>query len=266
MGVVGDWWNAFKRLASLAHRRGPWKTRWVPGVGLIAELDDRLVFPAPEQAGAPGVVAVGGDLSPERLLAAYRRGIFPWYEDDEPILWWSPAVRPIFEPATFRPSRSLRSVLRKGTFEIRYDTAFAEVIRGCAEMPRKDQEGTWIGADIQAGYTALHEMGYCHSVESWHRGELAGGLYGVCLGSCFFGESMFSRRPDASKAALATLAASASVLQIELIDCQLPNEHLRSLGAIEISRAEFLQRVELCLRHPREPGKWTGLAPPANAP
>jgi leucyl/phenylalanyl-tRNA--protein transferase len=261
MDVPGNWWKIVRRLASWKRRPGPWKTVRIPGLGLVYELDDRLTFPDPELAGDGGVLAVGGDLSPARLLEAYREGIFPWYSDDEPILWWSPAVRMVFEPAAFRPSRSMRAVLRKGTFEVRCDTAFTEVIRACAEIPRKDQAGTWIGPDVQSAYTALHELGHCHSIEAWHQGALAGGFYGLCLGSCFFGESMFSRQTDASKAALATLAANAETLNLDLIDCQLPNEHLLSLGAKEISRTEFLQRLERSLSRPRHPGKWSALTP-----
>ena len=208
-----------------------------------------------------GLLCAGGDLGPERLLDAYRHGIFPWYSEGDPILWWSPDPRMVLYPPELKVSRSLRKTVARGTYETRMDTAFRAVIEACS-APRDGHGGTWIVPEMIEAYTRLHELGHAHSVESWQDGELAGGLYGVCLGSCFFGESMFSRLTDASKAAFATLAASAAPLQIELIDCQLPNEHLRSLGATEISRAEFLRRLKLCLRHPREPGKWTGLLPP----
>lgn len=226
------------------------------GVGPVYLLDSRPAFPPPECANEAGLVALGGDLSVPRLLAAYRRGIFPWYEVDEPILWWSPDPRTILEPAALRVSRSLRQVLRRGTYEIKFDTAFAQVIHACASTPRRDQEGTWISPAIEAAYGALHELGVCHSAEAWYQGELAGGLYGLCLGQCFFGESMFSRRTDASKVALVGLVERLKAIDVTLIDCQVASEHLFSLGATEIPRAEFLARLEAALRFPRAYGIW----------
>jgi leucyl/phenylalanyl-tRNA--protein transferase len=218
----------------------------------------RASFPPPEGADADGLVAVGGDLSVPRLLEAYRRGIFPWYEEGGPILWWSPDPRLVLEPGEFRASRSLRGTIRKGTYEVRFDTAFAEVIRACAETKRLHEEGTWITPEVQSAYTLLHELGYAHSIESWSGGGLAGGLYGLLIGRCFFGESMFSRRDDASKVALAALVERLKAMDVDLIDCQVTSAHLLSLGAREIPRAEFLRRLREALRHPTRPEKWTG--------
>lgn len=226
------------------------------GMGPIYLLDRRPIFPSPESANEEGLLALGGDLSVPRLLEAYRHGIFPWYEEGEPILWWSPDPRTVLEPSELRVSRSLRAVVRRGTYQVRFDTAFAQVIHGCASIRRRDKAGTWISPDIEAAYTALHELGVCHSAEAWYGEELAGGLYGVCLGRCFFGESMFSRRTDASKVALVGLVERLRTLGVELIDCQVASEHLASLGAKPIPRAEFLQRLESALRHPTYDRKW----------
>ena len=209
-----------------------------------------MSFPPPESADADGLLAIGGDLSVPRLLEAYRRGIFPWYEEGGPILWWSPDPRLVLDPSEFRASRSLRAVVRKGTFAVRFNTAFAAVIRACAEMERAGQDGTWITADVQSAYTALHRLGHAHSVEAWFGDELAGGLYGVMLGRCFFGESMFARRTDASKVALAALVERMKALEVGLIDCQVTTPHLLGLGAKEVPRAEFLRRLDEALRHP----------------
>jgi leucyl/phenylalanyl-tRNA--protein transferase len=230
-------------------------------MGPIYLLDSRPVFPPPEHANREGILAVGGDLSVPRLLEAYRRGIFPWYESREPILWWSPDPRLILEPAALHVSRSLRATLRRGTYDIRFDTAFRRVIGACAATPRRGQEGTWISPEIESAYTRLHELGVCHSIEAWSGTELAGGLYGVCLGRAFFGESMFSRRSDASKVALVALAAYLQRLGVELIDCQVPSPHLLSLGAREVPRAEFLRRLDRALQEPRPPGKWCSAGP-----
>jgi leucyl/phenylalanyl-tRNA--protein transferase len=222
-------------------------------------------FPPPEGFHADGLVAIGGDLSIPRLLAAYRRGIFPWYEQGGPILWWSPDPRLVLETEAFHASRSLRAVIRKGTFEVRLDTAFAEVIRACAETKRRDEGGTWITPQVQSAYTTLHELGFAHSIESWFEGELAGGLYGLMIGRCFFGESMFSRRTDASKVALAALVERLKELDVPLIDCQVTSAHLLSLGAKEIPRAEFLRRLDEALQHPTPRQKWTRACPDENA-
>jgi leucyl/phenylalanyl-tRNA---protein transferase len=227
------------------------------GEGPVERRSGWPSFPPPEGADADGLVAVGGDLSLPRLLEAYRQGIFPWYEEGGPVLWWSPDPRLILDPEKFRASRSLRAVIRKGRFEVRFDTAFAEVIRACAQTKRRGEVGTWITPEVQSAYTALHELGYAHSIESWVQGELAGGLYGLLLGRCFFGESMFARRTDASKVALAALVDFLKAREVRLIDCQVTSAHLRSLGAKEIPRAEFLRRLREALQHPTRREKWT---------
>jgi leucyl/phenylalanyl-tRNA---protein transferase len=183
-----------------------------------------------------GLLAAGGDLSVERLVAAYELGIFPWYSEGDPILWWSPNPRNVLLPGTLRISRSLRKRVRKCEFEVSFDTAFDAVISACA-APRRDSEGTWISLEMQSAYAALHARGIAHSVECWQHGEIVGGLYGIAIGSVFFGESMFSRVSDASKVALVHLCAH----PFSMIDCQLTNPHLSSLGAQSIARAQFEQ-------------------------
>lgn len=187
-----------------------------------------------------GLLAAGGDLSPERLEAAYRRGIFPWFSRGEPILWWSPDPREVLFPDRIHVSRSLGKTLRSGRYRVTQDQAFEAVVQACA-APRARSPGTWILPAMRAAYLALHRRGIAHSVETWHGEELVGGLYGVRVGSVFCGESMFSRATDASKVALATLAAGAAAQGIRLIDCQLENPHLRSLGSQSIPRAEFVR-------------------------
>ncbi len=209
----------------------------------VYQLIDQPVFPPPSLAEPGGLLAVGGDLSPARLLLAYSTGIFPWYNEGDPILWWSPDPRCIFEPQEVRISHSLAKILRRGEFAVTFDEAFPEVIGACAEMRLKQGDGTWITQEMLNAFCRLHELGYAHSVECWRKGELAGGLYGVCLGRCFFGESMFHRAANASKVALAVLAGRLRERNFELIDGQLPNPHLFSLGAREIPREEFLQRL-----------------------
>lgn len=221
----------------------------------VYRLDRQIVFPPPHLA-EDGLLAVGGDLRPERLIAAYRNGIFPWYSEGEPILWWSPDPRAIIEPAAFHLSRSLARTLRSGRFTITADTAFAEVIAACARIPRRHERGTWITKAMRDAYIRLHELGHAHSVECWRDGALAGGLYGVAVGGSFCGESMFSREPDASKAALATLARNCPRLGIRFIDCQLPTPHLKRLGAVEIPRSHFLARLHDARRHPAPPTPW----------
>ena len=186
-----------------------------------------------------GLLAAGGSLSPERLLCAYRRGIFPWFSDGQPILWWAPDPRAVLLPEGLRISRSLRKTLRRGHFTLSADAAFSEVIRRCA-APRAAADSTWITGDMIDAYCRLHTLGYARSIEIWCDGELAGGLYGVALGRVFFGESMFSRIRDASKVALAGLASQG----YRLIDCQLPNPHLATLGAVNIPRAVFSAYLE----------------------
>ncbi len=203
-----------------------------------------------------GLLAVGGDLAPERLLAAYRRGIFPWYSPGEPILWWSPDPRMVLFPAEFKVSRSLGRTLRRGGYEVRLDTAFARVIAACAQTPRRGQQGTWIVPEMQAAYRRLHELGLAHSVETWVDGELVGGLYGIALGRMFYGESMFSWRSDASKIAVAHLAAYLERLGFGMVDCQMHTTHLASLGAREIPRDDFIARLDALVAAGPAPGPW----------
>lgn len=212
---------------------------------LIPWLDpNTLEFPCPGQAlnEPDGLLAAGGDLSPARLLAAYRRGIFPWFNPGEPILWWSPDPRTVIYPERIHISRSLRKLLRRGTYRVTFDTAFNAVMKACA-APRNGASGTWIGADMVNAYTALHSQGFAHSVEVWLGEELVGGLYGIALGRMFFGESMFSRADNASKVGFAHLAHQLNLWGFPLIDCQVANDHLFSLGAEEISREAFQQML-----------------------
>ncbi len=226
-------------------------------------LDERPIFPPASHADAEGLLAVGGDLSVTRLLAAYRGGIFPWY-DEPPILWWSPDPRLILEPEGLRVSKSLRKTLRQGRFEIRADTAFAAVVQACAETPRPGEDGTWITPDMQRAYLRLHEQGYAHCLETWRDGRLVGGIYGVGLGRVFFGESMFHRETNASKVALVALVDWLRAEGVDLIDCQVTSEHLLSLGAKEIPRALFLERLREATRFPTRRQPWTW--PPSTTP
>jgi leucyl/phenylalanyl-tRNA--protein transferase len=189
-----------------------------------------------------GLLAAGGDLSPERLISAYRLGIFPWYNPGEPILWWTPDPRSVIYPKQFKANRSLRKAIKKSEFKITIDTCFEQVIDQCAQ-PRRDDEGTWINPDIDAAYTLLNKMGVAHSVEAWHEGKLVGGLYGVSIGKVFFGESMFSHMDNASKVAFAFLCEQLTLWDFDLIDCQVHNPYLESLGAIEIPREKFLMQL-----------------------
>jgi leucyl/phenylalanyl-tRNA---protein transferase len=202
-----------------------------------------------------GLLAAGADLSPARLLDGYRHGIFPWFSQGEPILWWSPDPRMLLFPAEFKISRSLAKRLRRREFTVQADTVFDEVVRCCAE-PRLGQDGTWITAEMRQAYQRLHELGYAHSVESWQEGELAGGLYGVAIGRVFYGESMFSRRTDASKVALAHLVRYLESHRFRVIDCQMNTAHLASLGAREISRKEFVTGLKLWTYQGEAPARW----------
>jgi leucyl/phenylalanyl-tRNA--protein transferase len=216
---------------------------------MIPWLPPDAIFPPPEQALTEpnGLLAAGGDLSPRRLLAAYRRGIFPWYSAGEPILWWSPDPRMVLFPDELKVSRSLAKTLRNANYEVRLDTVFGDVVRACAGKPRDGQSGTWISREMQVAYGDLHLLGYAHSVETWIDGKLAGGLYGVALGRAFYGESMFSDARDASKIALAHLCAHLKQRGFGIIDCQMETRHLASLGARPISRRDFAARLdELC--------------------
>jgi leucyl/phenylalanyl-tRNA---protein transferase len=204
-----------------------------------------------------GLLAAGGDLSPERLLEAYRKGIFPWFSEGDPILWWSPDPRMVLFPGELRISRSFGKILRNRRYEIRFDSEFEEVIAGCA-APRKGETGTWISETMTAAYVRLHRLGYAHSVETWMAGDLAGGLYGVAIGGVFFGESMFSRVRDASKIALAALVAHLRSAGFELIDCQMHTRHLETLGARGIPRRRFSRLLEELIHYPGSPGTWSG--------
>jgi leucyl/phenylalanyl-tRNA--protein transferase len=214
-------------------------------------------FPPVETALAEpnGLLAVGGDLRPGRLLAAYRRGIFPWYGAGQPILWWSPDPRAVLFPEAIRTSRSLRKTLKRGEFRVTMDEAFPEVMRQCAG-PRRSGDGTWIDTDMMRAYERLHELGHAHSVECWRECALVGGLYGVAVGRVFSGESMFSRRPDASKVALVALARQLERWGYRLIDCQLESEHLARMGAVNLPRSEFIGLLRRWAAGPERPGPW----------
>ncbi|MDD3448788.1 MAG: leucyl/phenylalanyl-tRNA--protein transferase [Gammaproteobacteria bacterium] len=214
-------------------------------------------FPDPELAlrEPDGLLAAGGDLGPERLLAAYREGIFPWFSDGQPILWWSPDPRAVLFPGQIRIARSLRKTLKSHRYRASMDTDFAAVIAACAE-PRPGQEGTWITAAMRDAYLRLHQLGVAHSVEVWEDGSLVGGLYGVAIGRVFFGESMFTRARDASKVALVHLAGQLRDWGFPLIDCQQTTGHLLSMGAVEIPRREFLHRVREARELPGPSGTW----------
>ena len=220
-------------------------------------LNKRLVFPHPSQGTIEGVLAVGGDLSVERLLLAYKSGIFPWYSEGEPIIWWSPDPRFVLFPHNLKISKSMRQVIRRKIFTITYDTAFREVIEGCQEIPREGQDGTWITQEMLEAYVQLHKEGYAHSVEVWQAGKLVGGLYGVALGKCFFGESMFPKVSNASKAAFIDLTTKLRERNFVCIDCQQETNHLGSLGAGCIDRDEFLKILEENYWKDDLKGKWT---------
>jgi len=225
---------------------------------LIPFLDADDPFPPVELAlrDPNGLLAAGGDLSPERLLDAYARGIFPWFGEDDPLLWWSPDPRMVLYVADLHVSHSLRRTIRSGRFRVTLDTAFADVMAGCAE-PRSDQDGTWITPEMTEAYLRLAARGHAHSVEAWAGDVLVGGLYGVAIGRMFFGESMFARASDASKVAFAGLVRQLERWDMPLLDCQMSTAHLASLGAREIPRAEFLHEVHQLVRRPPVPRPWT---------
>ena len=208
-------------------------------IQVIANDDNQTPFPNPERAlkEPNGLIAAGGNLSPERLLMAYRKGIFPWFGEDEPILWWTPNPRCVIFTEQFKPNRSLRKVINRQAFKIRINTAFEEVINACA-APRQNQSSTWITQAMRDAYIKLNQLGYAHSIETWQNSKLVGGLYGIAIDAVFFGESMFSRASNASKVALASLASSGSY---KLIDCQLESVHLHKMGAKMVHRQEFQQ-------------------------
>ena len=210
----------------------------------VFTLSKRLSFPPPHLAIKQGLLAVGGDLSIERLLLAYRSGIFPWYAQGEPILWWSPDPRLVLYPEELRVSRSLRRVIKKESFQITFDEAFDDVVQGCADAKRAYGEGTWITKEMKAAYCNLHRHGHAHSVEAWQTGKLVGGLYGVSIGRAFFGESMFSRVSNASKVAFVAFVLRLQHKHTTLIDCQVKTDHLIRFGAREVPRKVFLEQLE----------------------
>ena len=222
----------------------------------VYQLSEDLIFPPPYLASNSGLLAVGGDLGCKRLLLAYSMGIFPWYSAGEPILWWSPNPRLVLYPNEFKVSRSLKKVIKKRIFRITMDRAFDDVITECAQVRLENREGTWIVDEMARAYGSLHASGFAHSVEAWVDESLAGGLYGVSLGRCFFGESMFTRITNASKVALAALVAYLQARNFAFIDCQIATEHLISFGAREISRARYLKELAGALKYPTLQGKW----------
>lgn len=224
---------------------------------MIPWLDVHDPFPSVDRAlrEPNGLLAAGADLSTRRLLDAYSRGIFPWFSDDEPLLWWSPDPRMVLPVGALHVSRSLRRTIRSGEYQVTFDTAFADVIAACA-APRADEDGTWLTPGMIRAYTRLARLGHAHSVEVWADGSLAGGLYGVALGRMFYGESMFSRRSDASKVALVHLVRQLQRWGFEMIDCQMSTAHLASLGARDMPRGDFLRAVHRLVRQPGVPSPW----------
>ena len=224
----------------------------------IYRLSAHPAFPDPRMAEPDGLLAVGGDLSVPRLLKAYAGGIFPWYGDDSPILWWCPPRRAVFLPGDEHLSHRTRRALRHLGFEVRRDTCFEAVIEACARIPRKDQGGTWITDEMCEAYVALHREGYAHSFETFRAGRLVGGLYGVSLGAAFFGESMFTEESYASRAAFADLCRTVWAWGFQFIDGQVPNPNLDDLGARTVTRKEYLERLHRALEQPTRWGPWTG--------
>lgn len=209
-------------------------------------------FPDPRNASNEGLLAYGFDLHPNRVLAAYRQGIFPWFNENDPVLWWSPNPRLILELEQFKVSKSLKKEIAKNLFEIKFDTNFKQVMMECSKIYRKDQKGSWINSKMIETYCELFDMGHAHSFEAYFDGILVGGGYGVCLGNIFCGESMFAKKSNASKVALYFLVQHLKKQGFSLIDCQIPTPHLKSLGAKEISRDKFLQLVQISLENPKD--------------
>jgi leucyl/phenylalanyl-tRNA---protein transferase len=222
----------------------------------VFRLDDRLVFPPVEHA-EDGLLALGGDLRPERLLLAYSKGIFPWYAENLPILWHSPDPRMVMTTDDLVVQRSLRKAIKKQPYRLTMDTAFDQVLEGCSQVPRPNQNGTWLIPEMVKAYTTLHALGFAHSIEAWQGDTLVGGLYGVSLGAAFFGESMFARAPDASKIAYVAAVRQLDAWGIRLIDCQVHTEHLERFGAYEIARSDYLELLEAALDEPTRRGKWS---------
>jgi leucyl/phenylalanyl-tRNA--protein transferase len=223
----------------------------------VYRLGPDPVFPPPEHAEAGGLLAVGGDLSVVRVLEGYRHGIFPWYSEGQPIWWHSPDPRFVLDPAQLHVPRSLAKIIRRGDYEVRFDTAFAEVIAACAKVPRPGQRGTWITRDMVRAYTELHALGLAHSAEAWKDGELVGGLYGVSLGDMYFGESMFAAAPDASKVAFVVMVRWMRAQGISLVDSQVYTDHLARFGAEEWPRERYLEALYERVDRPTRQGRWT---------
>lgn len=223
----------------------------------IFRLPREIIFPDPRLANPEGILAIGGDLSPRRLLYAYALGIFPWYSRGSPILWWSPDPRMILLPDELHVGRSLRKVIKSGRYQIRADTSFEEVIKRCAKKKRPGQDSTWITPEMQKAYIELYRLGFAHSIEAWEEEKLVGGLYGVSLGGTFCGESMYADRPDASKVAFVKLVEVLKAWGFDLIDCQVHTDHLERFGAREVPREEFLQRLSASLEKPTVRGPWS---------
>ena len=213
-------------------------------------------FPDSDLASPEGLIAIGGDLTPHRLIHAYCRGIFPWYNPGEPILWWTPDPRCVIYPKSYKPSRSLGKRIRNTPHQFKFDSDFTQVIERCSQ-PRRYESGTWIGSDMKVAYIRLHEMGIAHSAEIWMEDEIVGGLYGVAIGGAFFGESMFSLTTDSSKMALKYLVDYLKDWNFSIIDCQISSDHMLSLGAIEVSRKNFLEDLDYAIKLPGKPGSWT---------
>ena len=222
----------------------------------IYQLPQEPLFPHPNEAVDDGLLAIGGDLSPKRLITAYTSGIFPWYGDDDPILWWSPDPRLILFPNKFKVSKSLRNTIKKKIFDIRIDFAFEEVIDSCKKTSRKNQTGTWITDEMKSAYIKMHKIGLAHSVEAWINNKLVGGLYGLAIGNSFFGESMFHKYTDASKVAFYYLSQLALKWNYSFIDCQVSSPHLISLGAEEISRNDFLELLSESNSYETKQERW----------
>ena len=222
----------------------------------VYSLTDEIIFPDPSLAEADGLLAIGGDLSDIRLLTAYANGIFPWYSEEQPILWWSPNPRMVLYPKQFKRHKNLRRTVESGKFEVRFDHDFKQVIDHCGNIPRHRQDGTWITAEMKAAYTDLHKKGFCHSVETYFQNKLVGGLYGISIGGVFFGESMFHLVNDASKVALWHLVDRLLDWDFDLIDVQQETDHLRSLGAMAVDREKFLILLKQSLTKKTRQGHW----------
>ena len=223
----------------------------------ITEIGRSHIFPNAREGSDEGLLAYGGDLNPNRLLTAYRRGIFPWYSPQDPILWWSPNPRLVLYPSEFKASKSLRRVIRNRGYEVRFDTNFESVIDYCGKVPREGQVGTWLTREMRDAYLEIHHMGFAHSVETYYQDKLVGGFYGISIGKTFFGESMFALMPDASKVALKVLTDRLIENSFDIIDCQVETPHLVSLGARLISRDNFLDQLEESLLKSTKIGSWS---------